>query len=416
MLSFGQRSNEERSGTYLGLLLLLMIALAGVLAHEAHYASLARSAAAERMLADDVGAAAWAFAVAARAELAQGASPGVAFRRVVDGAPLLPGARGVPPESLLALVVTDAAGRAVFRAGGAAGGRTPPLAARRTFGTFAVTVALRPAATAILAPEAAASSRIPLLLGLLGLTALLMGVAILQLGREQELARLRADFVSGVSHELRTPLAQIRMFAETLKLGWVRSDGERQRALDIIDEEARRLTHLVENVLRFSQAERHAVRLAPERTDLARELREAIASFAPLALARRASVVSDAREGVSARVDREALRQVLLNLLDNAVKYGPEGQTVRVTLERTDGRARIAVEDQGPGIPAAERLRIWKPFTRLERDVNTAVSGSGIGLAVVRELVALHGGTAWVEDRPVGARFVVELPVEKGAA
>src|SRR5205823_8566778 len=106
-------------------------------------------------------------------------------------------------------------------------------------------------------------SRLPLLAGLTVLTAALVLIAIVQLRREHELSRLRADFVSGVSHELRTPLAQIRMFSETLLLGRVRSDDERVRSLEIIDQEARRLTHLVENLLHFSRSERRLTRLAP---------------------------------------------------------------------------------------------------------------------------------------------------------
>src|SRR5438445_12247258 len=105
---------------------------------------------------------------------------------------------------------------------------------------------------------------------------------------------------------------------------------------------------------------------------------------------------------------------MLLNLLDNAVKYGPPGQTVTLGLTVTDGRARICVDDQGPGIPPAERERIWERFWRLERDRGSAVAGTGIALAVVRELAALHRGRAWIEDPPGGhaggARFVLEEP------
>jgi signal transduction histidine kinase len=111
-------------------------------------------------------------------------------------------------------------------------------------------------------------------------------------------------------------------------------------------------------------------------------------------------------------VDPGALRQILLNLLDNAVKYGPLGQTVTITLRRVGERARIIVDDQGPGIPAEHRSRIWEPYQRLDSAVAAAVAGSGIGLAVVKQLVALHGGGAWTEAAPGrGARFIVELPV-----
>jgi signal transduction histidine kinase len=117
-------------------------------------------------------------------------------------------------------------------------------------------------------------------------------------------------------------------------------------------------------------------------------------------------------EDVVATVDTGALRQIVLNLLDNAVKYGPVGQTVTVRLARAGDQARLVVEDQGPGIAPADRSRVWEPFQRLECAAQSAVAGSGIGLAVVAELVVLHNGRAWVEDAPArGARFIVEIPL-----
>jgi len=218
-----------------------------------------------------------------------------------------------------------------------------------------------------------------------------------------------------VSHELRTPLAQVRMFAETLMLGRVRTEEEGRRSLQIIDQEARRLTNLVENVLQFSRAERRLTRLAPEPTEIAGQVRETVEGFAPLAEARRVDVRLALQEGVVASVDRGALKQTLINLLDNAVKYGPTGQTVTVSTSLVGDTVRISVDDQGPGIAARERDRIWEPFYRLERDASSAVAGSGIGLSVVRDLVMQHGGRVWVEGAPGGgARFVVELPGASG--
>ena len=103
---------------------------------------------------------------------------------------------------------------------------------------------------------------------------------------------------------------------------------------------------------------------------------------------------------------------MLLNLLDNAVKYGPDGQTVTVGCQAGDpGRVRVYVSDQGPGVPEADRERVWERFWRLERDRGSAIAGTGIGLSVVRELAALHGGRSWVEQGSQGGcRFVIELP------
>jgi signal transduction histidine kinase len=333
-----------------------------------------------------------------------------------DRVPLLPRplTGGVAYDSLGSLIVTEADGRELYRSPIQ---YTPTFAARDSFqepimGAIHVQVALRPDMAPKLVIGGMPRSNLPMLLSLLAITAVLVVAALLQLHREYELARLRTDFVSGVSHELRTPLAQIRMFSETLLLGRVRSDRERLRSLEIIDQEARRLTHLVENLLHFSRSERQVTRLSPAPAPLAVLVREAIEAFAPLAATRGITLASDLADGLVALVDAEAVRQMLLNLLDNAAKYGPPDQTVTVGLRATEGRARLWVDDQGPGIPAADRERIWERFWRLERDRGSSIAGTGIGLSVVRELVALHGGRAWAEDAPEGgARFVIELPL-----
>jgi signal transduction histidine kinase len=324
----------------------------------------------------------------------------------------------MPTDSLMAISVTDADGREIFHSPV----RYPEaFAASDTvgsrYGGLTVHVAIRPEVAERLVIGGVPKSRLPLLVGLLGLTAGLVGMALLQHRREYELAALRAEFVSNVSHELRTPLAQIRMFAETLLLGRVRSAEERRRSLEIVDQEARRLTHLVENVLLFSRAERGAVRLAPEPTELTGLVREVVDGFLPLALARQVTIRTELAEGLVVCVDRNAMRQILLNLLDNAVKYGPPGQTVTVATAAAGDCARIRVDDQGPGIPSRDRRRVWERFWRMAREEQSAVAGTGIGLAVVRELTTQHGGRAWCEDAPGGgARFLVELPRAQPAA
>jgi signal transduction histidine kinase len=235
-------------------------------------------------------------------------------------------------------------------------------------------------------------------------------VTLLAARRAFELARLRADFVASVSHELRTPLAQIQLFGESLALGRMRSRGDVRDAGRVVVGEARRLLHMVENAILFNRGGRPAA--APVVVlPLAPLVRETVESFQPLAAASAARLRTVRLDEVTAPVDRGALRQVLLNLLDNAAKYGPRGGTISVGLARRDGRARIWVEDEGPGIPAADRERVWEPFLRLPRDLESHAAGSGIGLALVRELVGLHRGSAWIEPAPGGgACVVVELP------
>ena len=334
------------------------------------------------------------------------------LKAVMEHTPLLPPSLtgGRPNGDFLSISVADLSGTPLFTSAHEYPPRyTGEMRLNEAFGGLMVHVALAPAAASALVIGGLPRSRLPLLVSLLLLVTGLIAVALLQLRREAELGRLRSGFIANVSHELRTPLAQIRMFAETLLLGRVRSSVEARRSLEIIDQEARRLTHLVENVLQYSRAERQVGRLTPELTSLAGEVRETVECFAPIALARQVRVATAIDEDAVAMVDRGAMRQVLTNLLDNAVKYGPIGQTVTVGLSAMDGRVRMRVDDEGPGVASALRRRIWEPFYRIGNG-GDAIAGSGIGLAVVRELVEMHGGKCWVEDNASGgARFVVEL-------
>jgi signal transduction histidine kinase len=284
------------------------------------------------------------------------------------------------------------------------------------YGGLIVTAAIRPDVANRLIIGGLPRSRLPLIVALLLITLGLGAAALFQLRRERQLARLRDDFVSGVSHELRTPLAQVRMFAELLDSGKLRTQDERDRSLGAINREARRLTQLVENILQFSRSARAAVDLKIERLDVARTVSEVTEAFRPLASAKTVSLKSEIEDGLGLRADQDAIGQVLLNLLDNAVKYGPEGQTVTVRASRVGNRLRLTVQDEGPGIPRTEQRRIWEPYQRTQGAAKRAVAGTGIGLAVVAELVRLHDGRAWVEDAPNGgARFVVELPGATGS-
>jgi signal transduction histidine kinase len=334
-----------------------------------------------------------------------------AFTHVIDHRPLLPPSLAGGSNTLLHVSLTGRDGSPVF-------GSEAPESWVRTEGrlespldALRYQMALSPEHAGQLVIGGLPKSRLPLLLGLLGLTAVLLGVAVQQLRREHDLTRLRADFVASVSHELRTPLAQIRLFSETLLLGRVRSQDEARRSLEIIQQESRRLTHLVDNVLYFSRSERGTASLSPSPTRIATVAAELVEAFEPLARSGRAHLHLQVRHDVEAPIDGGAFRQILLNLLDNAVKYGPPDQTITLGVDRHGTDAVVTVDDQGPGIPAEARDRIWAPYSRLVSASSTAVAGAGIGLAVVRDLVALHGGTVRVEDAPGGgARFVVEFP------
>jgi signal transduction histidine kinase len=369
---------------------------------------------------DDTPAAAYGFSFCMHAL----ASPHL--ESVMRHAQILPPSvtHGAPNDSIFSVVVRDGHGKVLYRSPK----QYPQLYTGDNtldyFGGVVTTVALNPPIVESLMIGGLPRSRLPLVLGVLFLAVAMVAIALLQLKREWELARLRSAFIASVSHELRTPLAQIRMFAETLRLGRVRSDPERERSLRIIDQESRRLTHLVENILQFSRAERDAMQLSLHSAELAPIVREALDAFAPIARSRDVNVEASLDETVRAPVDADALRQILLNLVDNAVKYGPVGQTVRVTLGNGfagSDRVQLAVEDQGPGIPAEETEQIWAPYYRLPKDAEGSIGGSGIGLSVVRDLAERMGGRAYVtngrrSDAQRGAKFVVELPGARDAS
>jgi signal transduction histidine kinase len=292
-----------------------------------------------------------------------------------------------------------------------------PTLARDTlpeeYGGLILEAAIRPDAASTLVIGGLPRARLPLLLALMVMTVGVGGAALVQIRKAEELSRVRDDFISGVSHEFRTPLTQIRMFTELLADGKLQTEEERVRSTEVINREARRLTHLVENILHFSQMGRApGTQGAAERIMVREAIRDLTEAFAPLAQAQGSTVETEVDPpDLAVLAGRGGLHRMMANLLDNALKYGPEGQTIRIVAVNREGGVRISVEDEGPGIPVGERARIWDPYHRLQRDVEGQVRGSGIGLSVVAELAQAAGGTAWVEEgMGRGARFVIELP------
>jgi signal transduction histidine kinase len=273
-----------------------------------------------------------------------------------------------------------------------------------------------------------------LYLVLLAANASLVVVAMTQLRREQEFVRRRTEFIAGFSHEARTPLATIRLYSQGLRFGRIPDGGARERALDIVDRESRRLVHMVSNFLNHGAGERDTLRLHLQPLEASAEISALAASMGPDLRERSARLEVEAAGPVWIRADRTALQQILRNLLGNALKYGPPRQTIRAGVERVEGRAGDAsgfsrngsstaghdagratlyVEDEGPGVPEDERKAVFEPFVRTPVGIRSGAGGSGLGLSVVRDLVRVQGGRVRVEDgrRGRGARFVVELPL-----
>ena len=340
---------------------------------------------------------------------------GPAVRSALAGQSLLPRTliRDRSLDSILAVKVTDPSRNVVYATSAAVDARlaaTDSLESR--LGGLHFEVAIQPTAAGSLIIGGLPRSRLPEVLATAFVAVSLLGLLLYQFRRQEELGRLRDDFVSGVSHELRTPLAQIRLLAELLRMGKVPTE-DKDRSLRIIDQEARRLSFLVDSILSFTPSQ--SGQLSPVSTDVAAEIEEIVSAFAPLAQAHSVHLTTRLERELVADVDRGALRQVLVNLLDNAVRYGPAGQNVTITTASAGDTWTMEVADEGPGIPVGERERIFAPYYRMKRDAGGPVGGTGIGLAVVRRLVKEHGGQVHVAsangDGAAGARFVVTLPI-----
>ena len=230
---------------------------------------------------------------------------------------------------------------------------------------------------------------------------------------ERAVEQLKTDFVATVSHELRTPLAAIYGAAMTIRHRREAVEEEqRDRLLDVISSESNRLARIVNDILWASRLESGRMQVELERCDgaaIALEVAEVAQARVPEGL----KLAVDAPAGLPAiSADPDKLRQVLANLLDNAVKYSPDGGTVELEVSRSGGRVRFRISDEGLGIPPAEQDRIFEKFFRLDPNLTRGVGGTGLGLYISRELVTRMEGRIWVDsDGHTGSTFSVELPI-----
>jgi signal transduction histidine kinase len=225
----------------------------------------------------------------------------------------------------------------------------------------------------------------------------------------RRLSALRADFVSLVSHELRSPMAAVIGAARTLQERWrTLAPGQREAFLALIADETNRLAALIGDVLDTSRIEAGTFSYSFTDVDLGRVVQDAVATAS--IGQDEVRVLADVQELPPIRGDRERLRQVLTNLIDNAVKYSPVGAEIAVSATRENGAVRIAVSDQGPGIPHEQQRLIFEKFGRVESPGGSK-PGTGLGLFIARSIAEAHGGTLEVRSRPdAGATFTLTLP------
>jgi len=232
--------------------------------------------------------------------------------------------------------------------------------------------------------------------------------------RQRELDILKDEFIAVISHELRTPLASVYGAAVTLEERKV-DDEMRWRLLGVIRRESARLATVVNDVLWASRLEAKKTRPEPAWCDTALLVNEAVSRAVEISPENIAIVAVG--DSVEARVDAAQLRMVLANLIDNAVKYSPQGGKVDVRVEQSNGHVRFSVSDEGIGVPDSERERIFDKFIRLDPEMSRGIGGTGLGLYICRELVGQMGGTIWVSaNQPQGSIFAFEIPVAEGGA
>jgi signal transduction histidine kinase len=230
-------------------------------------------------------------------------------------------------------------------------------------------------------------------------------------GRLSALEEVRARVITTVSHELRTPVTAIYGAARTLDRATELDAATREQLLAVVVGESERLAWITDDILTTETLAAGIVPLAPEPLDLGETVAEAVAAARSRVDGGGSVQLRAPDRQLAVVADRGRLQQVLANLLDNAIKYSPDGGDVDVALERRDGIVRIVVSDRGLGIPADAREQVFQRFYRVDPELTGGVGGTGLGLYICRELVEAMGGTIAVEpNEPRGSRFVVTLP------
>lgn len=220
---------------------------------------------------------------------------------------------------------------------------------------------------------------------------------------------MKNDFISSVSHELRTPLTAIKGWAETMQLGGVSDPKTMEKGMSVIVKESERLTGIVEELLDFSRIQSGRMVLMMDKIDLLAELDEAIYMLRERALGENKHLLYDEPDHVPPVMgDKNRLRQVFINIMDNALKYTPASGVIGIQVTSDADNIKIAISDNGCGIPAVHMPHIKDKFYK----ANQTVRGSGIGLAVADEIMQLHGGSLDIESTEgIGTTVTLTIPV-----
>lgn len=227
-------------------------------------------------------------------------------------------------------------------------------------------------------------------------------IVLRDITRIKKLERVRADFVANVTHEIKTPLAAIIGFIETLRDGAIDEKETAQHFFEIIQKHAERLNRLVDDLLVISNAELGEMRFSFESISLGGIIDTILPVIEPMALKKEIRIEADIPANLPPiRADRDRLHQIVLNILDNAVKFTPDGGTISIQgVDRNDGTAAVIISDTGVGIPNGEISRLGERFYRVDKTRSRELGGTGLGLSIVKHLMAAHHGRMEIRSQP----------------
>ncbi|MDK2903185.1 MAG: hypothetical protein PWQ93_1104 [Clostridiales bacterium] len=233
--------------------------------------------------------------------------------------------------------------------------------------------------------------------------------------RVESLDKARSEFVANASHELKTPLSSIKVLAQSLVQNPDAGLDVYKEFMHDIDSEIDRMSNIINDLLTLVQLDKDKPEITYGDVDLDKLINETLKVLRPLAVAKNIKLNYRCEEGMYIKGDAPKLKQMLINLIDNALKYTPEGGSVDVRLYKKDGRALIEVVDNGIGIPEADLPYIFDRFYRVDKARSRSTGGTGLGLSIAQKIVHLHNGTINVESNEgEGTRFFIELPIDIG--
>ena len=244
------------------------------------------------------------------------------------------------------------------------------------------------------------------------LVAMGLGVALIlrDIAREKHLSRLRSDFISNVTHELKTPLTSIRMYAESLIMGRIKTAKGRKDYLSVVVNESERLKRMINNILEFSKMEKTKQEYHLVASRLSDTLLAAISDLKYYLDEKGFILKTEIDSNIMVNVDPDKVHQVFTNLLSNAIKYSGDSRNIRVRLFRNSHEVITEVEDEGIGIAKDKQTKIFEEFYRVEWQESGDITGTGLGLTVSREIVEAHGGKMLVSSEiGKGSKFSVIL-------